>query len=252
MSTCRTLVAAFIVSVLVAAAAPARAQFAVVDAGNIAQSVLTAANTAETVVNTYTQILRLKDQIANQLQTLKSLDPTSYRDLKDLLYSSKLSYDMIRNDVSAVGFSLKEVNRDFDTLYPRDKAKWRTIRHADYDTYYTRWNSEVTASSLSAARAQATITLVEKNNEAIQKILDRSNSDTSGEVRQLQLINQQLAVIHQDLGALVQNLSTLGRVTANLASAASGEKMLTREAKDRRRDGYTDLGRPPVRLRRLP
>jgi len=71
-------------------------------------------------------------------------------------------------------------------------------------------------------------------------------------VRQLQLANQQLALIHQELGNLVQTLTTASRVNANMAAASSGEKMLIREAKARRRDGYTNMGRPAKALKRLP
>jgi conjugal transfer/entry exclusion protein len=93
--------------------------------------------------------------------------------------------------------------------------------------------------------------LVESNNQAIATILSQSSS-ANGEVRQLQLINQQLALIHARLGDLVQNIATMGRITANMAASSAGEKLLLREAKVRRRDGYTNRGRPSRTLNRLP
>jgi P-type conjugative transfer protein TrbJ len=229
----------------------ARAQWAVADASNLAQSIKTVLNTAQTVSNTYTQIENQKAQIQNELQTLKSIDPTSFRSLMALIQQGQLTYSMIQNDIDSMGFTVKQINQDFDGLYPKDKAKWKRVKYSDYDTYYTRWNGEITASSKSAARAQASIEFVENNNKAIADILARAQSAT-GEVRQLQLINQQLALIHQELGALVQNLATAGRVNANMAASSAGEKMLTREAASRRRDGYTNLGRPAQSLKRLP
>ena len=74
----------------------------------------------------------------------------------------------------------------------------------------------------------------------------------NGEVRQLQLINQQLALIHARLGDLVQNIATMGRITATMAASAAGEKLLLREAKLRRRDGYTSRGKPSHVLTQLP
>jgi len=229
----------------------ARAQFAVVDAGNIAQSVLTVANTAKTVANTLQQIEQMKTQIQNQLEMLKSIDPTSFTSLMALIDQGKLTYGMIRNDVDSLGFSVQEINRDFDSLFPRDKSKWHAVKYSDYDNYYTRWNLELTASSKAADRAQASIEMVERNNQAIADILTRAQTAT-GEVRQLQLVNQQLAMIHGRLEELVQNVATMSRVTANMAASSAGEKALLREAKQRRRDGYTNRGQPARTLNRLP
>jgi P-type conjugative transfer protein TrbJ len=229
----------------------ARAQWAVVDASNIAQSIKTVLNTAQTVSNTYTQINNQKTQIQNELQTLKSIDPTSFSGLMALIDQGKLTYSMIQNDIDSMGFTVKQINQDFDGLFPKDKTKWQSVQYSDYDTYYTRWNGEITASSKSADRAQASIEFVESNNKAIADILVRAQTAT-GEVRQLQLINQQLALIHQELGALVQNLATAGRVNANMAASSAGEKMLMREAARRRRAGYTSLGQPSQSLKHLP
>ena len=92
---------------------------------------------------------------------------------------------------------------------------------------------------------------VETNNQTVADILSQSNA-ANGEIRQLQLINQQLALIHARLGDLVQNIATLGRITANMAASSAGEKLLLREAKLRRRDNYTDRGHPAQILTRLP
>ncbi len=60
------------------------------------------------------------------------------------------------------------------------------------------------------------------------------------------------ALIHARLGELVQNIATMGRITANMAASSAGEKLLLREAKLRRRDGYTNRGQPSRVLNRLP
>lgn len=247
----RLLLSCAVVVALVGLGAAARAQWAVVDAGNIAQSVLTAANTAKTVANTLQQIEQMKTQIQNQLQTLKSIDPTSFNSVTNLIGQGKLTYAMIRSDVDSLGFSVQDINRDFDGLFPKDRSKWHTVNYSDYDNYYSRWNTELTASAKASDRAQSSIELVEKNNQAIADILSRAQSAT-GEVRQLQLINQQLALIHARLGDLVQNIAAMGRITSNMAASSAGEKLLLREAKLRRRDGYTSRGQPPRTLNRLP
>jgi P-type conjugative transfer protein TrbJ len=240
-----------VVAALIGVGRSARAQVAVVDASSIAQSIKTVLNTAQTVSNTYTQIQNQKTQIENELQTLKSIDPRTFSSVMTLIDQGKLTYGMIQNDIDSMGFTVQQINRDFDGLFPKDKTKWKNVKYSDYDNYYTRWNTELTASSKSADRAQASIELVERNNAAIASILSQAQG-ANGEVRQLQLINQQLALIHARLGDLVQNIATMGRITANMAAASAGEKLLLREAKLRRRDGYTGRGAPARTLNRLP
>lgn len=227
------------------------AQWAVFDAANVFQTTATAVATAQTVANTLQQIERMKDQINNQLRSLKTLDPGSWASVKTLIDEGTLAYQTLRTDASTIGFAVNDVNRDFDRLFPKSKDEWSQVKYSDYDTYYARWHGEITGSAKTADRAQASLLVVEKNNAQIADILIQSGA-ADGEVRQLQLVNQQLSLIHGELGALVQQLATVSRVNANMAAAASGEKLLTREAKARRRDGYTSLGRPATALTHLP
>jgi type IV secretion system protein TrbJ len=238
---------AFVVAtalVVLGGARSVRAQFAVIDAGNLTQNTTTAISTAKT-------LLSMIDQVNLMRQTLQSLDPRSFSSLQGLLTQGQMTYQTLSNNITALGFLLQDVNRDFDRLFPKDKTKWRAVRYSDYDNYYTGWNAEITASAKLADRAQSTMLLVEGNNRAVANILSQSSSAT-GEVRQLQLINQQLALIHARLGDLIQNIATMNRITANMAAASAGEKLLIRDSAERRRDGYTNRGRAPRVLNRLP
>lgn len=227
-----------------AVARPARAQFAVIDATNLVQTTSTAISTARTLQNMIQQVELMR-------QTLQALNPTSFSDLQSLISQGQMTYQMLNNNIAAIGFALQDVNRDFDRLFPKNKASWRGVRYSDYDSYYTTWNAEITASAKLADRAQSTILLVETNNRAVAKILNQSAS-ANGEVRQLQLINQQLALIHARLSDLVQNIATMNRITSNMAASSAGEKLLIRDSAERRRAGYTNRGRPPRVLNRLP
>jgi P-type conjugative transfer protein TrbJ len=233
----------FAVTVLLEARA-SRAQLAVVDAGNLVQSTTTAISTAQMLQNMIQQVSMMR-------QNLRSLDPASFAGLQAVLGQEQLTYQTLSNGITALGFALQDVNSDFDRLFPRDKAKWRAVRYSDYDSYYTGWNAEITASAKFADRAQSTILLVESNNRSAANILSQSSSAT-GEVRQLQLINQQLGLIHGRLGDLIQNIATMNRLTANMAAASAGEKLLIRDSAERRREGYTNRGRPSRVLDRLP
>ena len=50
----------------------------------------------------------------------------------------------------------------------------------------------------------------------------------------------------------MQNLTTMGRVLSNWAASSVGEKMLGRESKQRRIEGYTNRGKPARVLNTLP
>jgi type IV secretion system protein TrbJ len=234
---------AFALAVAVAAR-PALAQFAVIDATNLVQTTSTAISTAQTLENMIQQVQLMR-------QTLQSLNPRSFSDLQSLISQGQMTYQMLSNNIASIGFALQDVNRDFDRLFPKNKTTWRGVRYSDYDNYYTGWNAEITASAKLADRAQATMLLVEANNRAVANIVNQSSS-ADGEVRQLQLINQQLALIHGRLGDLVQNIATMNRITSNMAASSAGEKLLIRDSAERRRAGYTNRGRPPRVLNRLP
>lgn len=230
----------------------AGAQWAVADAGNLVQNTVTAAKTAQMVLQVAQQIQIMQQQLQYQLQTLKSIDPTSFNGIMQLFNQGQFTFQMLQGDISSMGYSLGAVNHNFSTLFPKNPSQWRQVRYADFDGYYSNWNTEITSSSLAAARAQSGLDAVDKNNRAIVQILSQSNNSSSGEVRQLQLINQQLALIHGEIASVVQNLATMGRVVSNWAAASAGEKLLTREAAQRRLDNYTSRGAPSRRLQHLP
>jgi P-type conjugative transfer protein TrbJ len=244
-------VAAF-VAVVAGAAPAARAQIPVTDVGNLAQNVKTALQTYDMLQNTYHQIEQLQTQIQNQMQMLASIDPTSFAGLRALLSQGQFTYAMLQGDLSSIGYNIGAVNRNFDSMFPKSQSQWRNARYSDFGNYYDRWNAEVTTASKAAVRAQSTISTLDADNRQMMDILRQSNSSSTGQVRLLQLINQQLALIHKDLGSLLQNLATTGRVLTQWSAGAVGEQMMARERSRRRLDGYTYRGRPPRVLNRLP
>jgi P-type conjugative transfer protein TrbJ len=230
--------------VVVATTRVGQAQVAVHDASNLIQTTSTAIATARMVQGMIQQIQLMR-------QTLESIDPRSFAGLETLLMQGQMDYRTLTNDVNALSFVLTNVSRSFDRIFPKDKTAWQSVRYSDYDNYYTQWNGEITASAQISARAQSAMSSVENNNRAVAAILSQS-ATAAGEIRQLQLINQQLGLIHSRLGDLVQNIATMGRVTAEMAASSAGEKLLRRQAKQNRLDGYTNRGRAPSTLPRIP
>src|SRR5689334_24328454 len=137
-------VAAAVFALLLAAAPRVRAQIPVTDAGNLTQNMITAAKTAQTVINTYQQIQQLQTQIKNQIQMLESIDPTTFAGLQALLSQGQFTYAMLQGDLASIGYNVDAVNRNFDRMFPRSQSQWRNVRYSDFNSYYDNWNGEVT------------------------------------------------------------------------------------------------------------
>lgn len=197
------------------------------------------------------QIEQLQTQIRYTEQTLKQLDPTSFSGLVNTFNTLKWNYQSIAGQVQTIGFTASHVQSDFNRLFPKDKTAWRSVPSSDFDGRYASWQTEISNSSLVAMSAQTQIDLLKQQNDVMMDIL-RQSQGANGELRQLQLINQSLAKIHDRLGTVVEVLATGQRVTAALAASGSGEKLMIRESKQRRLDGYTNRGRPSRVLNRLP
>ena len=246
----RTLFAT--VFALVLGTRSAQGQVAVVDHSNLVQNIRTALQTAQLVQNTAQQLQVMETQLQYQLQNLKSIDPASINGLLTLLNQGLLTSSMLQGDLSSIGYTVNTVNRNFNRLFPKTQSQWQSVRYSDFNGYYDNWNNEITASSQAALRAQTAVSTLDANNVAIQKVLVAANSSSTGEIRQLQLANQQLALIHTELASLVQNLATVGRVITDWAAASTGEQMMNRERARRRLQNYTYRGPPPRTLNKLP
>jgi P-type conjugative transfer protein TrbJ len=236
---------------LACASRSASAQVPVVDASNLLQNTTTALKTVELVFNTIQQIELMKAQIQNQLQSLRSIDPATIAGIERLISAGQMTFNLIEDDASVIRYKVADVNRGFGKLFPKSQAGWKAIQYSDFNGYYDSWNGEITSSALAASRAQAALVALDANDRAIQNILAGSK-DATGEVRQLQLVNQQLAVIHGELASLVQILTTMSRVLSNWAASAAAESMMSRERSHRRLDGYTSRGKPSSVLTKLP
>ena len=135
---------------------------------------------------------------------------------------------------------------------PKNQKQWQTAPYSSFNTTYENWHTEIIASSLAAVRAQTVISTLDANNAAIQRALLTANSASTGQVQQLQIVNQQLALIHTELANLVQTLATLGRVVTEYIAASTGEQDMSRERTRRRLQNYTYRGPPVPTLSHLP
>jgi P-type conjugative transfer protein TrbJ len=228
------------------------AQLAVVDHSNLLQNIKTALQTAQLVINSANQLEVMKAQLQYQLQNLKTIDPTSISGLLSAINQVQMTFATLQGDINSIGYTANVVSGTFNRLFPKNQKQWQSVPYSAFNASYDAWNAEITASSLAAVRAQTVISTLDANNAAIQKALLMANSASTGEVQQLQIVNQQLALIHTELANLVQNLAALGRVVTDYLAASTGNDELTRERGRRRLQNYTFRGPPSRTLNRLP
>jgi P-type conjugative transfer protein TrbJ len=197
------------------------------------------------------QLQQLETQVRYTEQTLRQLDPTSFNGLVNSFNTLRWNYQSLVGQVQTIRFTANHVQSDFNRLFPKDRTAWRSVPSSDFDRRYASWQTEISNSSLVAMSAQTQIDLLKRQNDVMMDIL-RQSQGANGELRQLQLINQSLGKIHDRLGTVVEVLATGQRVTAALAASGAGERMMIRESKQRRLEGYTNRGRPSRVLNRLP
>jgi P-type conjugative transfer protein TrbJ len=230
----------------------AAAQLAVVDHSNLVSNLKTALQTAQLVQTTANQLRVMEAQLQYQIENMRTINPSSISGLLTLLNQTQMTSAMLQGDLSSIGYTINTVNSNFNRLFPKTQRQWQSVRYSDFTPYYDGWHEDLTASSLAAMRAQTAVNTLDANNAAIQRILLSANSSSTGEIRQLQLVNQQLAVIHSEVAALVQNLATVGRVITDWAQASTSEQMMDRERARRRLENYTYRGPPSRTLNRMP
>jgi len=223
-------------------------QLAVADASNVIQTTATALNTARQVEQMATQIQMMEKQFEAQVRALQTLDPTSFSGVERALATVNGTFDVIQGDVNMIKWDISSVQRDFDQLFPKS---WKKYRASDYDTHYASWNGEINSSAKAAIHAQASIAQLQDANRVAASALAQSRA-ADGEVRQLQLLNQQLSVLQVQLTVLINNIATTGRVTAAMAAASASEKQAQQDFASQLRQGYTDRGAPSTVLHKMP
>lgn len=245
------LVLAFVAFFSIRSGEEAHAQFAVIDPTNLVQNILSALSTAEQVTQFADQLINMEQQLKNYAQTLKELDPSSYRGVLNAYYTMKATKDGLLSDVNAISYSAKQVNADFKKLFPEKDTDIRNVDQAKLKEKGAAWNTELSNSAKIAMRAQTNLGNVATATQQAEQIVSRSQG-ADGEVRQLQGITQMLFQMQVQLGDIAEMLSTSGRVSATLAATQASKDMVTREGKRRRRAGYANPGQPPKVLNKFP
>jgi P-type conjugative transfer protein TrbJ len=162
-------------------APPAHAQWAVFDAANYAQNIMTAAHTLETINN---QIRQLQNDALN----LTGLDFSALEQLRSALAST----NQLIQQAQGLAYDISQLDADFARLYPDAYAATITGSQMALDARQ-RWDFSLKAlGSAMRMQAQASQNLA-IDEDTLGELVDRSQSAV-GALQAAQATNQLLAL----------------------------------------------------------
>ncbi len=216
--------------------------------GDVAELAAILAETVSQGITLGEQLSQLSAQVTLMRQALARLDASSYASILSLINNTELDYSTLVHDVNSVGFTLTSVNAEFRQAYPSD---FSAIAMGDLGSTYGKWQDDIWASTLVAARAQSVLSTLRDNTSNAAAIL-ASSQTAEGTVAQLQSVVQILGVMQSQTNSLIQSLATTGRVVATTAATTASERQLSLEKKKRNLAGYTKRGRQVTVPTKLP
>ena len=213
---------------------------AVIDAANLVQSVMSVLSSDENVSNQMSQIDNQYNMIQNQLKQLKGLggDWAPYR---KLLHAIGADLKILtRYVLDEIGYS-SNIKSKWESFFPDDFSQ---LSMDEWETYISKWDKLLKNVSQNAAVAQKSMSRVQENTLRAQEILTKSEAAT-GEVAQLQALNQQAALSNAALNDLITVSATTGRLLASGAAREAAEREVGRAASANLMQNYTDKGAAP-------
>lgn len=191
MRTCllRSAIAvAVIISAPVAIRIPAHAQFAVIDAANLTQNVLTAARELQQINNEIQSLQNEATMLENQAKNLTSLNFSSL----DGITNDLQQVGTLMNQAQGISFDVQSVEAAFQQTYPQQYASGTSIPQLLSDAQ-TRWQNARDA-------FQQTMTVQSQIAQTVQtdtgKLADLVNASQGavGSLQAQQATNQLLAL----------------------------------------------------------
>jgi type IV secretion system protein TrbJ len=221
MQWSRRMVISSIVACLLA---PARgqAQWAVIDASNLAQTTLTAFNTARGLVQQGVQIAHEVELIKNQLEQL-AYDAANLTALPlqivDDLISAMNSYEALLRQAEGLKYQYETITSAFENLYPRIGSGYtpRSITGKVKQMLF-----QIRAGAQGAMQAQAILERITDQKQRVQRLVVASDA-APGLLAAQQANNNLMAVIAEQNVSLQQLHAASYRAQASVAAAQAIE-----------------------------
>ena len=222
----RCVLAGAAVLSLALTAAPAHAQWAVFDATNFSQNVLTAARELQQINNQITMLQNQAQSLINQARNLANLPYSSLQQLQQNIARTQA----LMSQAQGIAYNVQNIDQAFRTSYAPASTSASDL--ALIQGAQQRWQQSVQALQ-DAMRTQATVVGNQPANSAQMSALVTSSQSATGALQATQAGNQLLALQSQQLADLTAAVAAQGRAQSldmaqRAAAQSQGQEQLRR------------------------
>jgi P-type conjugative transfer protein TrbJ len=171
------------------AAAPAvHAQWVVIDPTNLAQNILTAANTLEQINNQIKQLQNQAQSLMNEAKNLTNLDFSALSELKAALSAT----NQLIQQAQGLAFNVQQMETQFQQLYPESFSATVSSAQMVLDAR-RRWTNSLDALKTAAKVQSQAVQNFASDEQTLTDLVNRSQS-AAGALQAAQATNQLLAL----------------------------------------------------------
>ena len=197
---------------------PARAQWAVFDAANFSQNILTAARELQQIQNEVTSLQNEAQMLINQARNLTSLPYSSLQQLTSTIQRTQ----QLLSQAQGIAYNVANIQSQFQSLYPTgytgSTSSAQLITQAQ-----TRWQNTLSGFQ-DALKTQATVVGNISTAQTQVNALVSSSQGATGALQATQAGNQLLALVSQQLADVIALLAAQGRAQSlQGAQVAAGQ-----------------------------
>ena len=212
-----SLVGVAALSLLAAAPAPASAQWAVYDASNFSQNVLTAARTLTQINN---QVTALQNQAQMLINEARNLENLPFSALATILASIQRTQSLL-SQAQGLAYNVGAIQTAFSRSYPQSYAVSTPSSQLLTDAQ-TRWTNALAAYQ-DSLKTQATVVANLDSTRAQINALVTSSQGSTGALQASQAGNQLAALQTQQLADLTATLAAQARAASLSAAKEAGD-----------------------------
>lgn len=166
----------------------AHAQWVVIDPTNLAQNIMTAANTLEQINNQIKQLQNQAQSLMNQARNLTSLDFSALNELRAALSAT----NQLIQQGQGLAFNVAQMETDFRRLYPQSYTAAISGTQMATDAR-TRWTNSLEALRTAAKVQSQAVQNFTSDERTLTDLVNRSQS-AAGALQAMQATNQLLAL----------------------------------------------------------
>lgn len=183
----KTLLAAAAAS-LIALAPASHAQWVVIDPTNLAQNLMTAANTLEQINNQILQLQNEAQMLVNDAKNLSNLDFSVLADLRATLSAT----NQLIQQAQGLAFNVSQMESEFQRLYPTSYTAANSGSQMAADARM-RWQNSLEALRTATKVQSQAVQNFASDEQTLTSLVNRSQS-ASGALQAMQATNQLLAL----------------------------------------------------------